>query len=504
MGAHARVLIPSARDGERAAAAERTVTSRWLPGGRAFLRLVAGLAMPQLAPVSAAPSDLGAVLLLHDLVADMKARSERLKRLEQRLLEVVGSPLLAFVDHLGVPAEELDAGRLRSLGFHAAPAHPVDAEVFRHRSLTLPAIYRLASGRRRLAVSVDDVADFLVASGRWTEEAKIEGDPFGGLRRARLAESPRHELWVVERRGARGFTPRVSNSREISAAMRTREAFRRRPRYVAGGDDAAEVERMGRCAALIQHGRTEFGPSRAAALFVEAELERFSRRNRAGRILESRLRTLGVGFSHVDHLVYRSSRHRLRALIRIFELLGFERRQSLSTGAYGAERLDHPELGLTVIVETDLLEGEADLDFSLRPGAPPGPIERYTLLHGESILGAGIHRLVVVADLERARAILESDGVHTYAHPSRPGSHRAAVTSAEPWLPDVDRVAVAIERGALDPSFAIELTSLGAPGSELGLVERADARRVFDAEALAKVVERRSHHAGKVRSRGIN
>jgi hypothetical protein len=443
---------------------------------------------PQPVPLVSPPTDIAAArALVRDLIADIRARSERLQMLERRLLEMVGSPLVAFVDHVGVPAEHVESRQLLALGFVQAPVHPVDAEVFRHATLRLPAVYRLASGRPRLTLMVDDVTDFLVACGRWVEDARIEGDPFGGLRRARLGESAGHELWVVERKGARGFTPRASGAREISAGMRTREAFRRRPRYVAAGDEAAEVERMGRCASLIQHGRTEFGPSRAASLFFDAELERFIRRNRAARLLDSRLRVLGVGFSHVDHLVYRSSRHRLRTLMRIFEALGFERRGHVGTDRYGAQILEHPELGLTIIAETDLILGESELDFAyegLRPVMPPGPIERYTLLHGESILGAGVHRVVISSDIDRARPIFASDGVEIGPLTVDTATCREAATVPEPWAPDADRVELAIRCGALDPTRSLELTSLGAPGSELGLIERRDARREFDAREL--------------------
>jgi hypothetical protein len=461
---------------------------------------------PQLESLVTAPAELDATRLVRGLITEMKARSERLQMLERHLLEIVGSPLLAFVDHVGVPPERIEADDLAALGFAQAAVHPVDAAVFKHATLELPAIYRLAAGRPRLALSVDDVADFLVACGRWVEEVRIEGDPFGGLRRARLGESPGHELWVVERKGARGFTPRAANSREVSAAMRTKEGFRRRPRYVAAGDEAAEVERMGRCASLIQHGRTEFGPSRAAALFFDAELERFIRRNRAARVLDSRLRVLGVGFPHLDHLVYRSSRHRLRVLMRIFETLGFERRGQVATDRYGAQILTHPELGLTVLAETDLEPGERDLDFAyegLRPLPKPGPIERYTLLHGESILGAGVHRAVVSVDFERARAILASEGVATRAPFVDSAARRETSTLAEPWSPDADRVALAIERGALDPTRSIELTSRGAPGSELGLIERLDAKRTFDASTLLLVASTSSRERGKIRN-GMN
>jgi hypothetical protein len=443
---------------------------------------------PQPVPIVSPPTDIAAARgLVHDLIADIRARSERLQMLERRLLELVGSPLVAFVDHLGVPAGDIEPRDLVALGFVQAAVHPVDAAVYRHGTLKLPAVYRLASGRPRLTLMVDDVTDFLVACGRWVEDVRIEGDPFGGLRRARLGESAGHELWVVERKGARGFTPRASGAREISAAMRTREAFRRRPRYVAAGDEAAEVERMGRCASLIQHGRSEFGPSRAAALFFEAELERFIRRNRAARILDSRLRMLGVGFPHIDHLVYRSSRHRLRSLIRIFDSLGFERRGQVATDRYGAQILEHPELAITLLAETDLEPGESEIDFAyegLRPLVPPGPIERYTLLHGESILGAGVHRVVVSADIERARSILASDGVETRPLIVDTAMRRETTTVAEPWAPDADRVEHAIRCGAFDPTRSLELTSLGAPGSELGLVERRDARRDFDADEL--------------------
>src|SRR5690606_11035883 len=144
---------------------------------------------------------------------------------------------------------------------------------------------------------------------------------------------------------------------------------------------------------------------------IEAEIERFVRRNRAGRILDSRRRVLGVGFPHIDHLVYRSSRHRFRGLLRIFETRGYERRAQLAIDRYGAQVLEHPELGLTVVAETDLEPPERDLDFAfecLQPVRHPGPIERYTLLHGESILGGGVHRLAVTVDFDRARALLSS------------------------------------------------------------------------------------------------
>lgn len=447
---------------------------------------------PALAPSVQPVASRRASDLVFGLVEELRRRSERLQMLEARLLDVVGSPFLPFVDHVGVPAAKLHDAELLALGFERAAAHPIDAEVYRHPALALPAIYRLSAGRPRLALRVGDLADFLVACGRWTEEVRIEGDPFGGLRRARLTEHDGHEVWAVERQGIRGFTPRAMNSRELAAAMRTREGFRRRPRYVSASDDATEVERLGRCASLIQHARAEFGVARVASLFFDAEIERFVRRNRAGRVLESRLRVLGVGFPHLDHLVYRSSRARLRHLMRIFETLGFERRAQLATDHYGAQVLDHPELGFSVIAEVDLAPGERATDFAyeaLPPLHEPGPIERSTVLHGESILGAGPHRLAVEVDLDRARAILATERIEVLA-PELSGASQESATAPEPWLPDVDRVDEAVRRGVIDGTRSVEIMSLGAPGSELGLVERFDGRRDFDAERLERATQR--------------
>jgi hypothetical protein len=137
----------------------------------------------------------------------------------------------------------------------------------------------------------------------------------------------------------------------------------------------------------------------------------------AGRHQWRRQLSVGVGWANIDHHTYDGSREHFRKTVEILETLGYELREMLYAGelaGWGSQVLEQPALKSTIFADVDLAPEELTIDFAHEPLPPLDKHRRagvLSILHGESILEAGLNHVAALYDQERLRSQLAESGV---------------------------------------------------------------------------------------------
>jgi hypothetical protein len=415
------------------------------------------------------------------------------RALAARLREEAGTRLSDVVDVLSLSADAGLRARLVAAGFAPVGVEGLAAgsELFEHSRALLPLVELRAYGKARAYVRVDSVVDFLEAS-RITKPDALEGGAGAFVRRALVATEDEAELWVVERSAARRLVTSsvgISRGPGVTARARHLEAFRLRPRPLdepERGFQAAQV--------MIRDAQKDLGEAVACELFFEAERRYYERRNRAARVQKARQDALGLGWHNRDHHTYRSSRPAFASLVRTLELLGLDCRERFYAGheaGWGAQVMEHPELGICVFADVDLSPEEVAGDFAhdgLSQRGSLGTVGLWCELHGEAFLSAGMHHLECQFDFDLARAALEREGVPVMA-PFTDFPHlRQAFTKGEIWTVRPERLARAVDRGLLTEAQAERLGAEGTLGSHFELLERNDGYKGFNQSGINRII----------------
>jgi hypothetical protein len=420
-------------------------------------------------------------------------RSHAARVLSVRMREETGTRLSDVVDVLSFAAEASLRAELLGAGFAAVGVEGLVAgsELFEHPRALLPLVELRAYGKTRAYVRVDSIIDFLEASGSARPEA-LEGNAGAFVRRALVANEPDTELWVVERSAARRLVTSglaVSQGPGVTARARHSEAFRLRPRPLDDperGFLAASV--------LIRDAQKDLGEAVTCELFFDAERRYYERRNRAARMQKARQDTLGLGWHNRDHHTYRSSRPAFASLVRTLELLGLDCRERFYAGheaGWGAQVMEHRDLGICVFADVDLSPDEVTGDFAhegLSGRGSLGTVGLWCELHGEAFLAAGMHHLECQFDFDAARMMLERSGVPVMA-PFTDFSHlRQAFTKGEIWAVPPERLARAVARGLLTEAQAERIAREGTLGSHFELLERNQGYKGFNQSGINKII----------------
>jgi hypothetical protein len=431
--------------------------------------------------------------LVLDLYERFLTQSHAARVLSLRLREETATRLSDVVDVLSLAADSVLRGRLLAAGFARVNVEGLAAgsEMFEHPRALLPLVELRAYGKSRAYVRVDSVVDFLEASGTSKPET-LEGHAGAFVRRALVASEAETELWVIERSAARRLVTSslaVSQGPGVTARARHLEAFRLRPRPLDDperGFLAAQV--------LIRDAQKDLGEAVACELFFDAERRFYERRNHAARVQKARQDALGLGWHNRDHHTYRSSRPAFASLVRTLELLGLDCRERFYAGhesGWGAQVMEHRELGICVFADVDLSPEEVSGDFAhegLSGRGSLGTVGLWCELHGEAFLGAGMHHLECQFDFEAARASLERAGVPVMA-PFTDFPHlRQAFTKGEIWAVRPERLGRAVDRGLLTEAQAERLGAEGSLGSHFELLERNDGYKGFNQSGINRII----------------
>jgi hypothetical protein len=417
------------------------------------------------------------------LINEFLAGVPLLRRLAERMKTETGTRLVDWIDHLAIPEPSVTVAELETVGYR-----PEENSVWRSPAGMFPPIRLHQGATRRLALRVESVADFLLASGLF-ESAAVEGVAGDAVRRARLVEQNGFELWVIERHGTDRIDEPADGAPSLDLIALHHEAFRLRWRRF--DDDAQGFEQAEN---LIRAAIEDVGRDRACALFFAAERDYWQSRNRAARIQKSRQDALGLGWANHDHHTYRSSRERFSRMIGIFELLGFHCRERFYAGreaGWGAQVLEQPRAGVVIFADVDLSPEEVTADFAHEPlpvRNELGTVGLWCSLHGESFLQAGMHHLECQFDFDAVREQLRGFGIESMKPFTDLPYLKQAFTKGELWPVEswrIDRLAAA---GLIKPEQAETFRTRGAIGSHLEILQRDEGYKGFNQTGINEII----------------
>jgi hypothetical protein len=414
-------------------------------------------------------------------------RNKFARTLAKRMRDETGTLILDWTDHLLLPAG--DEKKLREVGF---VEDPLGETKDRHIALwqpeaMLPKVLLAPSNAKfplALAIRADLVADFAIAHNL---NASIDGEPFSRFRKMLVSDENGTQLFVIERRGYRGY---VTKKPDLKAYVAVREMFQRRRRI---WDDDAEG--FAHTHKLLQDAVDMVGRDLACHLFFREERAYWEKRNRAGQAQRARQDSLGLGWANHDHHTYRASRQYVVDLIKAFEILGIHRRERYYAGAeagWGAQVLEQPIEGIVIFADVDLTPEETEIDFSrtkLEPGKSLGTVGLWCGLHGESFLTAGMHHLECRFDHALLREQLAAAHIKTMAPFSDFPFLKQAFTQGERWVVRPERITRLRLRGLLTDEQAQKFTHEGAIGSHLENLQRKGGFKGFNQKSVSVIID---------------
>jgi hypothetical protein len=431
--------------------------------------------------------------LVNALVAEALSASPRTQALADRMRDQTATRFVDWLDFIAVPTSRGIAGELARVGFSAQPL-PGAAGCHVHHGGLFPAVLLEEGSSLRLGIKVERVADFLAAQQVPAHGASaIQGLPLTPLRMVRAWAEQGAELWAVERHGTRSFALERNDAKAAAEYLTHLERFRTRRRlFDNDADGFAEMHRLidAAIAGLGQHG--------ACDAFFAAERDYWQRRNRAARIQKSRQDALGLGWANHDHHTYRSSRAFFHHTIAVFEKLGYHCRERFYAGleaGWGAQVLEQPTTGMVIFCDVDMSPEELQGDFS-HQGLPPardklGTIGLWAALHGEAILGAGMHHLECMFDHHALVKQLESEANIKTMDPFTTFPFlRQAFTEGERWPVSRERAERLVGQGLLTREQAETFIRGGAIGSHLENLERNDGYKGFNQKGVSDIIAR--------------
>jgi hypothetical protein len=438
-----------------------------------------------------------AATLLEEFVASVPQAQE----LEDGLLAKTGSRLYDWLDHLVLAGGDGQRGQLEDLGFEpeGVEAEPGDTAYYHPGAIFPRIVLRGETGDKpgevlAAAVQVEDIAFFLMTHHL---TVPIEGSPLSPYRRASVGRAGGRELLVVERRGHRGYVPTQMVADYPQRYLHAFEQWATRPR------DFEDIRRgMEHTLHLAQSLVAEMGTDTAAWIAFAAEREHWQRRNQAGQVQKACQDRLGLGWANHDHHTFRSSRTVFAQLIEILETFGFKARERFYAGAeagWGAQVMEQPVCRFAVFADVDLSPEEVEGDFAHRPLPPRGELGTVGLwcaLHGESMLGAGLHHLASRFDFDAVTANLAQRGIEMM-HPFSEFSYlRQAFTSGERWQIAGARLERLLANGQINSAQQGRFAEEGAIGSHLENIQRAEGFKGFNQERISDIIRRTDPRAG--------
>ncbi len=154
----------------------------------------------------------------------------------------------------------------------------------------------------------------------------IEGRPWAAYRKAVIESAKgKASFSVVERHGMLGFAS--SKGPDVREVLEVFEAFAMRRRDFDSDEEAMQYTND-----LVDEGIARIGRDYACDRFFAAERMYWQKRNLAARIQKGRQDMFGIGWSNHDHHTYRSSRNQFKALVSLWEKLGFYCRERFYAG----------------------------------------------------------------------------------------------------------------------------------------------------------------------------
>jgi hypothetical protein len=197
-----------------------------------------------------------------------------------------------------------------------------------------------------------------------------------------------------------------------------------------------------------------------------------------------------------------SSREAFALLIQILETFGFHPRERFYAGAeagWGAQVMEQSVCRLAVFADVDLAPDEVEGDFahrSLPPRQELGTVGLWCALHGESMLGAGLHHLAGRFDFDAATEGLAEWGIGTMRPFSRFAYLRQAFTEGERWEVAPERLGYLVAAGQISDAQQSSFAQGGAMGSHLENIQRGEGFKGFNQQMVSDIIRRTDPRAG--------
>ncbi|MDO3379887.1 hypothetical protein [Geoalkalibacter halelectricus] len=422
-----------------------------------------------------------------DLLAQYMRDNTTLTRLAERIRTHTSGRLLDWVDHLLVRDTAALRETLATCGY--VPQSATTHVAWRHPGALLPRLMLVGNSVGPVpgvALRVENLADFLQTNGF---AAEIEGAPLSLYRRCLVSVRAGTALWAVERRGGDGYEPTNPGEDYPGRYLSALHDWQIRARDGENEDLAwGEAER------LAQGLIAQFGTDVAASVICEAERRYWQARNFAGGVQKHRQDALGLGWANQDHHTFRSSRRHFAKLVKLFSDLGFEHRERFYAGAeagWGAQLMENPRAGLTLFLDVDLAPEEVATDFSaeeLPELEQLGTVGLWCALHGDSILGAGMHHLAAQFDFPRLKEDLARHGIGFMAPFSDFSYLKQAFSVAERWPVAEGRVAYLRRNQRISAEQEEKFLAQGAIGSHLENIQRCEGYKGFNKKNVSAII----------------
>jgi hypothetical protein len=427
--------------------------------------------------------------LLRERTAAFQGTNTFTRQLAERMQAETGTDFFEWIDHLAAPPE--DEVLMRAVGYiRETSADAPDGEiVLVHPRATLPRVVvrpGAIAPTSVIAIRPERVAAF---KARHNLSGDIEGPPCSRYRRLVASVESGTRLEVVERRSYRGFIPMRLKPGQLDAIVKVRELWQTRQRFFAEDADGFKVLNR-----LLDVSIPLVGRDLTCQIFFEAERAYWESRNRAARIQKFRQDRLGLGWGNHDHHTFRSSRRHFVDLIEFLMKLGFEKRERFHAGTqagWGAQICEQETTGIVVFADVDLTPEETEVDFSaerLPPSDKLGTVGLWVGLHGESLLGAGMHHLEARFDHHLLREQLKGEGVNMMAPFSDFDFLRQAFTEGERWPVSRDRAEGLRSAGLITHEQFERFVKDGAIGSHLENLQRHGGFKGFNQASVSAVI----------------
>lgn len=414
---------------------------------------------------------------------DFAAANPALEAMAVRFLQGAGVRLQNLVDHWVLPRTSALAAQLTEFGLVEAE---VDSTlVWEHPGARLPRVRLDEISLPRLALAAEDVDQFLRANQ--LTPLQIVGERHSAYREAHCA-LPVGILSVVTRQGYKGFIPGEGFGELGADLEEAQAALRERSRAT---DEEATIESARELFTAIAD---RLGRDRAVDEFFAAERDYYVGRCRAAQWQYERQTELGFGWANHDHHTYRCSRDHFHSLLKLWEEMGFMRRERFYAGAeagWGAQVLEHPVSRVVMFCDVDLAPEELDLDFAAHALAPRealGTIGLWCALHGDSIGIAGMHHLEAEYDFERVCAVLIENGYGVMQPFTDLSILKQAFTEAEVWPVVQDRAKALAARRTITAEQAERFVMQGASGSHLEILQRWEGFKGFNKTGVSSII----------------
>lgn len=322
-------------------------------------------------------------------------------------------------------------------------------------------------------------------------DAPIEGAAHGPYRRAILFREAGALAGAVERNGHIGYDipdPDPTRIREARLVLQRFAARRRQFDTVEQGLDHTE--------ALVDRAVAAIGPHWACDLWLKTERDYWMTRCPAGRLQKARQDAAGVGWCNIDHHTYDGSRDHFRRTIRILRKLGYELREMLYAGelaGWGSQILEQPAIRSTIFADVDLAPDELDVDF-VEDALPP--LDRHrragliSVMHGESILEAGLNHVAGLYDQRALRSQLEREGLRMMQPFSDFPHLYQELTEGDRAAVDPARVDGLVAGGHMTEAEGERVRLNGAVAAHLENIERNDGYKGFNRPGIDGVLRK--------------